>query len=195
MLHPHQLHISTSRELLAYPWWPCASTKTLHPQESNQKPHYRADSPHCVCRHGATVCMHLWAGIASMPASVAASQAPLAHRPSSYSKHCDDEAACGQYLSGFLADSEWLPQTGRGCTWRRFCGVRSGSGVGLESKAKVNCRSLSSIHILYYNHSPTARLRPHSKLCCACGFDIFNWTERGSKSDVNALLEYVAPRV
>ena len=119
----------------------------------------------------------------------------LAHRPSSYSKHCDDEAACGQYLSGFLADSEWLPQTGRGCTWRRFCGVRSGSGVGLESKAKVNCRSLSSIHILYYNHSPTARLRPHSKLCCACGFDIFNWTERGSKSDVNALLEYVAPRV
>ena len=58
-LHPHQLHISTSRELLAYPWWPCASAKTGHPQESNQKPHDRADSPHCVCRHGATVCMHL----------------------------------------------------------------------------------------------------------------------------------------
>ena len=75
-LHPQQLHISTSRELLAYPWWPCASAKTGHPQESNQKPHDRADSPHCVCRHGATVCMHLWAGIASMSASVAASQAP-----------------------------------------------------------------------------------------------------------------------
>ena len=39
---------------------------------------------------------------------------------------------------------------------------------------KVHCRSLSSIHILY-NHSPTARLRPHPELCC--GFDIFNWTE------------------
>jgi len=38
MLHPHQLHISTSRELLAYPWWPCASTRTVTPQESNQKP-------------------------------------------------------------------------------------------------------------------------------------------------------------
>ena len=37
MLHPHQLHISTSRELLAYPWWPCASTRTVTPQESNQK--------------------------------------------------------------------------------------------------------------------------------------------------------------
>ena len=75
-LHPQQLHISTSRELLAYPWWPCASAKTGHPQESNQKPHDRADSPHCVCRHGATVCMHLWAGIASVSAGVAASQAP-----------------------------------------------------------------------------------------------------------------------
>ena len=75
-LHPQQLHISTSRELLAYPWWPFASAKTGYPQESNQKPHDRADSSHCVCRHGATVCMHLWAGIASMSASVAASQAP-----------------------------------------------------------------------------------------------------------------------
>ena len=75
-LHPQQLHISTSRELLAYPWWPFASAKTGYPQESNQKPHDRADSPHCLCRHGATVCMHLWAGIASMSASFAASQAP-----------------------------------------------------------------------------------------------------------------------
>ena len=75
-LHPHQLHISTSRELLAYPWRSCASERTGHPQEVNQKPHDRADSPHCVCRHRATVCMHLWAGIASMSASVAASQAP-----------------------------------------------------------------------------------------------------------------------
>ena len=33
---------------------------------------------------------------------------------------------------------------------------------------------MSSIHILY-NHTPTARLRPHPELCC--GFDIFNWTE------------------
>ena len=71
MLHPHQLHISTSRELLAYPWWPpCASTRTVKPQESNQKPHGRADSPHCVCRHGATVCMRLWAGIVSMSGTV-----------------------------------------------------------------------------------------------------------------------------
>ena len=76
MLHPHQMHISTSRELLAYPWWPCASERTGHSQESSQKPHDRADSPHCVCRRRATVCMHLLAGIASMSASVAASQAP-----------------------------------------------------------------------------------------------------------------------
>ena len=62
--------------VLAYPWWPFASTKTGYPQESNQKPHDRADSSHCACRHGATVCMHLWAGIASVSASVAASQAP-----------------------------------------------------------------------------------------------------------------------
>jgi len=75
-LHPQQLHISTSRELLAYQWWPFASAKTGKPQESNQKANDRADSSHCVCRHGATVCMHLWAGIASMSASVAASQAP-----------------------------------------------------------------------------------------------------------------------
>ena len=74
--HPHQLHISTSRELLAYPWWPCASARTGNLQESNQKANYRADSPHCLCRHGATVCMHLWAGIASISASVAASLAP-----------------------------------------------------------------------------------------------------------------------
>jgi hypothetical protein len=33
---------------------------------------------------------------------------------------------------------------------------------------------LSSIHILY-NHTPTARLRPHPELCC--GLDIFNCTE------------------
>ena len=78
MLHPHHscTYRPASRELLAYPWWPCASTRTVKPQERNQKPHDRADSPHCVCRHGATVCMHLWAGIASMSASVAASQAP-----------------------------------------------------------------------------------------------------------------------
>ena len=76
MLHPHQLHISTSRELLAYPWWSCASTRTVKPQESNQKPRDRADSPHCVCRHGAHVCLHLLADIVSMSASVAASQAP-----------------------------------------------------------------------------------------------------------------------
>ena len=74
--HPKQLHISTSLELLAYPWRSCASTRTGSLQESNQKANDRADSPHCVCRHGATVCMHLWAGIASMSASVAASQAP-----------------------------------------------------------------------------------------------------------------------
>ena len=49
MLHPHQLHISTSRELLAYPRWPFASAKTGYPQESHQKPHDRADSSHCVC--------------------------------------------------------------------------------------------------------------------------------------------------
>ena len=39
MLHPHQLHISTSRELLAYPWWPCVSAKTGRPHDISQKPH------------------------------------------------------------------------------------------------------------------------------------------------------------
>ena len=105
MLHPHQSLISTSRELLAYPWWPCASTRTVKPQESNQKSHERADSPHCVCRHGATVCMHLWAGIVSVSGTVLLPLKHLAYRSSSYSKHCDEEAACGQCLTR----SEWLP--------------------------------------------------------------------------------------
>ena len=79
MLLPHQLHISTSRKLLECQLSPCASTKTEIPQESNQSPHDRADSPNCAYRRGATESMHLWAGIASMSASVAASQAPCLH--------------------------------------------------------------------------------------------------------------------
>ena len=79
MLLPHQLHISTSRKLLACIWSPCASEKTEIPQESNQIPHDRADSPNCAYRRGATKSMHLWAGIASISASVAASQAPCLH--------------------------------------------------------------------------------------------------------------------
>ena len=39
MLHPHQLHSSTSRELIAYPWWQFVSTRTGKPQDSSQKPH------------------------------------------------------------------------------------------------------------------------------------------------------------
>ena len=39
MLHPHQLHISTSRELLACPWWSCVSARTGESQDSSQKPH------------------------------------------------------------------------------------------------------------------------------------------------------------
>jgi hypothetical protein len=79
MLHPHQLHISTSRELLAYPWWPCASTRTVTPQESNQKPSRSRMIERTVCIASAAtapVCMHLWAGTVSISASVAASQAP-----------------------------------------------------------------------------------------------------------------------
>ena len=79
MLLPHQLHISTSRKLLECPWSPFASEKTEIPQESNQIPHERADSPNCAYRRGATKSMHLWAGIASVSASVAASQAPGLH--------------------------------------------------------------------------------------------------------------------
>ncbi len=79
MLLPHQLHISTSRKLLECQLSPCASTKTEIPQESNQSPHDRAESPNCAYRRGATESMHLWAGIASMSASVAASQAPGLH--------------------------------------------------------------------------------------------------------------------
>ena len=72
MLHPHQLHILTRRELLACTWWSCASAKTEIPQEINQ-------SPNCAYRRGATESMHLWAGIASVSASFAASQAPCLH--------------------------------------------------------------------------------------------------------------------
>ena len=79
MLLPHQLHISTSRKLLECPWSPCASEKTEIPQESNQSQHDRAESPNCAYRHDATESMHLWAGIASVSASVAASQAPCLH--------------------------------------------------------------------------------------------------------------------
>jgi hypothetical protein len=79
MLLPHQLHISTSRKLLECPWSPCASAKTEIPQESNQSPHDRAESPNCAYRRGATESMHLWAGIASVSASFAASQAPCLH--------------------------------------------------------------------------------------------------------------------
>ena len=79
VLHPHQLHMSTSRKLLACPWSSCATAKTEIPQESNQSPHDRAESPNCAYRRGATESMHLWAGIASISASVAASQAPCLH--------------------------------------------------------------------------------------------------------------------
>ena len=40
MLHPHRLQISTSQELLAYPWWTYVSTTTGSPQDISQKPHY-----------------------------------------------------------------------------------------------------------------------------------------------------------
>ena len=39
MLHPHQVHISTSRELLAYPLWQCVSRKMGNSQDSSHKPH------------------------------------------------------------------------------------------------------------------------------------------------------------
>jgi hypothetical protein len=39
MLHPHRLHISTNRELLAYPWWTYVSATTGSPQDISQKPH------------------------------------------------------------------------------------------------------------------------------------------------------------
>ena len=38
ILHPHQLHISTRQELLAYPWWSCVSARTVETQNSSQKP-------------------------------------------------------------------------------------------------------------------------------------------------------------
>ena len=53
--------------------------KTEIPQESNQSQHDRAETPNCAYRHDATESMHLWAGIASVSASVAASQAPCLH--------------------------------------------------------------------------------------------------------------------
>ena len=61
----------------------------------------RADSPKCAYRLGAIVGMQLRAGIASMPASVAASQAP-GLQAQLICKHCDEDAACGLRLSGFL---------------------------------------------------------------------------------------------
>ena len=35
------------------------------------------------------------------------------------------------------SDSEWLPRTGRGCTWGRSCRARSGSGEGFEKKSSL----------------------------------------------------------
>ena len=53
--------------------------------------------------------------------------------------------------------------TGRGCIWVDFAGVVALGQVCVLNK-RVHSRSLSSIHILY-NHSPTARLRPHPLSC------------------------------
>ena len=79
ILHPHQLHISNSRELLAYPWWPCVSEKTGNSRIAARSRTVRADSPHCACRLGANKCMQLRAGTASIPDSFAASRAPGLH--------------------------------------------------------------------------------------------------------------------
>ena len=46
MLHPHRLHISTNRKLLACPWRPCVPARTEKHQENQ--------NPNCACRHGAT---------------------------------------------------------------------------------------------------------------------------------------------
>ena len=62
----------------------------------------RADSPHCACRLGATVCMQLRAGTLRACQPVLLPLKHLAYRHSSYDKHCDEDAACGQCLSGFL---------------------------------------------------------------------------------------------
>jgi len=35
------------------------------------------------------------------------------------------------------SDSEWLPRTGRACTWGRSCRARSGSGEGFEKKSSL----------------------------------------------------------
>ena len=110
-LHPQQLHISTSRELLAYPWWPFASAKTGYPQESNQKPHDRADSSHCAAATEPP-CACICGQVLRACQPVLLPLKHLVYRPSSYSKHCGEEAACGQCLTR----SEWLPPTSQGYT-------------------------------------------------------------------------------
>ena len=76
MLHPHRLHISTSRELLAFHGGHMSQQRQEARRISARSRMIRADSPHYACRLGATVCVQLRAGIASISARVAASRAP-----------------------------------------------------------------------------------------------------------------------
>ena len=86
-------HIDQPRAASVSMVWPCASAKTGHPQESNQKPHDRADSPHCLCRHGATEhrapCACICGQVLRACQPVLLPLKHLVHRPSSSSKHCD----------------------------------------------------------------------------------------------------------
>ena len=92
---------STSRELLAYPWWPCASASKGNPRRATRSRMIEltvriasaATDPPCACICGQVL-------RACQPVLLPLKH--LAHRPSSYSKHCDEEDASGQCLSGFL---------------------------------------------------------------------------------------------
>ena len=61
----------------------------------------RADSPHCACA-SAPPCACICGQALRAYQPVMLPLKHLAYMHSSCSKHCDEEAVCGQFLSGFL---------------------------------------------------------------------------------------------
>ena len=84
------------------------TTRTDKPRKSNQQPQVRAESPHCVCRHGPR-CACICGQVLRACQHVLLPLKHLANRPSSYSKHCDEETACGSQWTVFGVVVSRLP--------------------------------------------------------------------------------------
>ena len=149
MLHPHQLHISTSRvrELLAYPWWPCVSaTAGKNPRVAARSHMIRADSPHCACASAPPCACTCGQALESISASDAASQAPgltcTAHVPSAVMRRpLVDSVSVGS------SDSEWLPRTGRVMVGDPF---HIGSVLHMYMIFSSSYMSVAPTHVVYH---------------------------------------------